>query len=80
MKLQKKCLGNSDEKADQIAWRNEDKAVGILKTNLELRHNVYIMFVIICKTFLSEQDISLKKYIAFSELVILAVDRATTVT
>ena len=27
-----------------------------------------------------EQDISVKKYIAFSELVVLAVDRATTVT
>ena len=29
---------------------------------------------------LSKQDISLKKYIAFSGLVILAADRATTVT
>ena len=33
-----------------------------------------------CKTLLSEQDISLKKYIAFSELVILVVGRAATVT
>ena len=31
-------------------------------------------------TLLSEQDMSLKKYIAFSELVILAVDRSNTVT
>ena len=31
------------------------------------------------KTLLSEQDISPKKYIVFSELVILAVYRATTV-
>ena len=33
-----------------------------------------------CKTLFIEQDISVKKYIAFSELVILAVDRATKVT
>ena len=52
MKQQKKCLGNSNERADQIASRNEDKTLGILKANL----------------------------MAFSELVILAVDRTTTVT
>ena len=60
-KKKKKCLGNSDEKADQIAWRNEDKTLGILKKNLELKHNVHNMFVITCKTLLSEQDISRKK-------------------
>ena len=32
------------------------------------------------KTLFIEQDISVKKYIAFLELVILAVDRATKVT
>ena len=35
---------------------------------------------IACKTLLIEQDKSVKKYIAFSELVNLAVDRANTVT
>ena len=43
-----------------------------------LPHQFYMR--ITCKTLLIEQDISVKKYIAFSELVILAVDRATTVT
>ena len=41
-----KFLGNSDERADQIAWRNEDKTLGILKANLELKHNVHNMFII----------------------------------
>ena len=43
-----------------------------------LPHHFYMR--ITCKTLLIEQDKSVKKYIAFSELVNLAVDRATTVT
>ena len=35
-------MGNSDERAEQIVWRNEDKTLGILKTNLELKHNVHV--------------------------------------
>ena len=35
---------------------------------------------ITCKTLFIEQEITVKKYIAFSELVVLAVNRATTVT
>ena len=46
MKQQKKCLGNSNERADQMASRNEDKTVGILKANLESKHNVHNMFTI----------------------------------
>ena len=42
----KKCLGNSDERADQIAWRNDDKTLGILKPNLEVKHNVDNMFIV----------------------------------
>ena len=33
-----------------------------------------------CKTLFTEQDIKCQKQIGFSELVILAVDRSTTVT
>ena len=43
-----------------------------------LPHHFYMR--IICKTLLIEQDINVKKYIAFSELVNLAVGRAITVT
>ena len=35
---------------------------------------------ITCKTLFIEQDVFVKKYIAFSELVVLAVDRATAIT
>ena len=41
-------------------------------------HHFYMR--ITCKTLPIEQDISVKKYAVFSELVNLAVDRATTVT
>ena len=35
-------MGNSDDRADQIAWRNDENTLGILKANLELKH----MFII----------------------------------
>ena len=34
-------MGNSDERAYQIARRYEDKTLGILKANLELKHNAH---------------------------------------
>ena len=38
----KKILGNSDDRADQMAWRNDDNTLGIFKANLKLTH----MFII----------------------------------
>ena len=35
---QKKCLGNNDDRADQMAWRNDDNTLGILKSNWEVYH------------------------------------------
>ena len=46
MKQRKKCLENSNERADQIASRNKDKILGILKANLEQKHNVQNMFTL----------------------------------
>ena len=39
---QKICLGNNDDRAEQMAWRNDDNTLGILKSNWE----VYNMFMI----------------------------------
>ena len=39
-------MRNSDERADQIAWRNDDKTLGILEANLELKHIAHNMFLI----------------------------------
>ena len=38
----KKSQGNSDDRANQIAGRNNDNSIGILRANLELKH----MFII----------------------------------
>ena len=35
---EKKSLGNSDDRAHQIAGRNDDNTLGILRLNLELKH------------------------------------------
>ena len=37
-----KSLGSSDDRADQIAGRNDDNTLGILRANLELKH-MFIM-------------------------------------
>ena len=39
---QRKCLGNSDDKADQMAWRNDDNKLEIVKENLELTNKLII--------------------------------------
>ena len=41
-KKKKKCLGNSDGRAHQIAERNDDNTLEILGANLEMKH----MFII----------------------------------
>ena len=60
-----------------ICSQNKAKEKGGAHPRL-LPHHFYMGVTF--RTLLSEQDISLKKYITFSELVILAVDRTTTVT
>ena len=37
-KKAKKSLGNSDDRAHQIAGRNDDNKLGILRANLDLKH------------------------------------------
>ena len=41
-KPKQKYLGNSDNRADQIAEQNDDNTLGIIRANLELKH----MFII----------------------------------
>ena len=46
MQQKKTCLEKSNERADQIAWRNDDNTLGILKVNLELKRLLINMFII----------------------------------
>ena len=46
MQQKKTRLEKSNERADQIAWRNDDNTLGILKVNLELKRLLINMFII----------------------------------
>ena len=54
-----KSLGNSDDRAHQIAGQNDDNTLGIFRANLELKHYVHQMFMLqgrgeqqrVCKLF-----------------------------
>ena len=46
MQQKKTRLEKSNERADQIARRNDDNTLGILKVNLELKRLLINMFII----------------------------------